>query len=157
MLKQIEIGGQMRPIQFGYSAKRRLDPIIKSMASKIEGDHIARFAQLATDAEFQIRLLKIGLEEGDRISAKKLDVQTHFAENQICDWVDERPEAVFEAIQIYTDQMLTIQAKQNGIDPGEFKARVMGTASNTTGKPNGTPSKESGADASASVSGNSTT
>jgi hypothetical protein len=157
MLKQIKIGGQERPIQFGYSAKRRLDPILRKMASETEGDSIAKFAQLATNIEFQIQLLKIGLEEGERIQSQKVGVESPIHETTICDWIDERPEVVYEAITVYTDQMLTIQAKQNGEDPGEFKARVMGTASNTKGKASGTPSNASAVDASDLASWNSTT
>lgn len=141
MLKQIEIGGQMRPIQFGYGAKRRLDPIIRKMSAEL-GHDAAGMAALATDIEFQIQLIKVGLEEGTRVAEQKLTVTNPIAETTICDWIDERPEAVFEAMQIYTDQTLTIQAKQNGMEPGEYKRKVLG-ASSTPASQTGTPSNES--------------
>lgn len=139
MLKQILIGGEERPIHFGYGAKRRLDPIIRQMATAVRGlvpaDEYDRLLAspaslgilLAQDVEFQIQLLKIGLEEGDRI-ARRSTVFTPIEPETICDWMDENPEAILEAIKTYGDQSLAIMAKQAGEEPEKFRARVMGEA-----------------------------
>jgi hypothetical protein len=147
MLKQINIGGKMRPIHFGYAAKRRLDPIILSLSQRLMAanddnlDPTQLGITMYTDLEFQIQLLKIGLEEGQRVASKALTIEG-IDETEILDWLDENPEAILEAITIYSDQQMTIAAKKAGEDPEKFKARMMGTT-NTQEKPNGTPSSAS--------------
>lgn len=148
MLKQINIGGALRPIHFGYGAKRRLDPLIREISIKLMEqnggnlDSTQLGMTMYTDLEFQIQLLKAGLEEGQRVSEKALTVRQPIDETEILDWLDERPEAVLEAITIYSDQQMTIAAKKLGEEPEKFKARMM-TAAGIPENPNGIPSNES--------------
>jgi hypothetical protein len=149
MLKTINIGGQQRPILFGFNAKRRLDPILRETAKRFAADNGGTVKQeqlgllIYTDAETQITLLKIGLEEGQRFAdGAKMPHEIH--ETTIADWLDDRPEAINEAIEIYTDQQLTIQARRIGEEPEKFIAMARGevVTSILTENQNGTPSSE---------------
>jgi hypothetical protein len=153
MLKTILIGGEQRPILFGFNSKRRLDPILRVTAKKLAEENGGTFSNeqlgtlVYTDAHTQITLIKIGLEEGRRF-ADGVKLPTDIHEATIADWLDERPEAINEAIEIYTEQQLTIQARRIGEDPEKFIAKVMSrgetpTDSSTTVRPNGTPSSAS--------------
>jgi hypothetical protein len=149
MLKTINIGGQERPILFGFNAKRRLDPILRETAKKLAAENGGTVQNeqlgilLYTDAETQISLLRIGLEEGQRFAdGKRFSTEIH--ETEIADWLDARPEAINEALEIYTDQQLTIQARRIGEEPEKFIARARGevVTSILTENQNGTPSSE---------------
>jgi len=150
MVKTILIGGELRPILFGFNAKRRLDPILRETAKKLAAENGGTVQNeqlgilLYTDAETQISLLKIGLEEGQRFATgAKIPHDIH--ETEIADWLDDRPEAINEALEIYTDQQLTIQARRIGEEPEKFIAMARGEAvtSNSKEKANGTPLSES--------------
>lgn len=149
MLKTILIGGEQRPILFGFNAKRRLDPILRETAKKMAEENGGQISQeqlgtlIYTDADTQITLIKIGLEEGRRF-ADNAKIPTDIHETTIADWLDARPEAINEAIEVYTEQQLTIQAKRIGEDPEKFIAKVMGREqtpadSTTTENQNRTP------------------
>lgn len=139
MLKQIEIGGEKRPILYGFQAVRRLKPILKTYYQQYTDtlqalpgeDAAARQIRIAssvfTDENFQIQLLKVGLEEGLRVANNEL-VTKDIPEVRIADWVDGRPESLMEAVSIWTEQTTVLNARKNGQDPGEALARVMGTA-----------------------------
>lgn len=141
-MEQIKIGGKSRHIHFGFGAKRRLDPIIQARAKELGMDatNTTTFGlQLFNDIDFIIQLLKIGLEEGQRIADQKTIVENPIDPATICDWMDEDPEAINAAIEIYGNQQVAIMAKRARMEPGEFLA--MATSSKES--PNGTDLSES--------------
>jgi hypothetical protein len=154
MLKQINIGQENRPIHFGYAAKRRLDAIIQKIAINLCDDHptmgmnivqntAAMGAILTNSTEFQIQLLKVGLEEGHKIATGQKTV-TDISEDTICAWLDADPRSIDEALVLYAEQSTIIAAKKAGEDPEKFKAKMIGNEeASTPENPSGTPSNES--------------
>jgi hypothetical protein len=156
MLKTILIGDEKRPIHFGYGAKRRLDTIIQKLTIDLSSAHpsmgvalmqnrAAVGAILVGNTEFQIQLLKVGLEEGRRI-ATGLRVVEEIDETTICAWLDVDPRPLDEALELYAEQTTIIAAKKAGEDVEKYKAKMMAemvAGSNLTENPNGTVSSAS--------------
>lgn len=103
MLKQINIGGELRPIHFGIWALSQISEALNIDQSKIlEGMFVTKLAD-------QITIIRIGLIEGAKKIARhygvKLSPEILSLDNEtVADWLDADPEALDGATSLYFEQ-----------------------------------------------------
>lgn len=129
-IKTVRIGGEERPVHFGMNAMRQIQPVLQAkLKSKMNGhgesSAVKAAIEVFTDLDFQIFLIKTGLQEGERIAMKSTTSPPAIPDLLICDWLDENPEAIEQTIEIYNEQTIAAQARKNGMPVEEFKAKVM--------------------------------
>lgn len=103
MLKQIKIGGEMRPINFGLWALSEISEALHLDQSKIlEGMFVTKLAD-------QITIVRIGLVEGAKKLARHFGVKPsqeilNLDDETLADWLDADPEALDGATSLYFEQ-----------------------------------------------------
>jgi len=113
----IEIGGEKRPVYFGFRALAVLAQSVKIQYHQITS------TEFLSDLSNQVLLIKVGLEEGARRNAESSSIEIEI--NTIYDWLDDRPQALDEILGVFTEDVLTIQAKKTGQDPKKLIAATM--------------------------------
>jgi hypothetical protein len=96
MIKEINIGGQQRPVRFGFNALAEF--------CKLTGVKIGNIDALGSNMDFgHIRaLVYCGLKDG----ARKAGVNFNATVEDVGDWMDESKEAIAEAF----DEFIASQA-----------------------------------------------
>jgi len=103
MLRQIEIGGVLRPIHFGLWALKTIAQELGIDQSKILG------GLFVTEIEQQIAILRIGLQEGEKKHMREYGIvaplQTlQLTDEDVASWLDDRPAALDEGVSLYFEQ-----------------------------------------------------
>jgi len=103
MLRQIEIGGFLRPIHFGLWALKTIAQELGIDQSKILG------GLFVTEIEQQIAILRIGLQEGEKKYMREYRIVAPLQTLQLTDedvaaWLDDRPAALDEGVSLYFEQ-----------------------------------------------------
>lgn len=103
MLKQINIGGELRPIHFGLWALSQISEELNLDQTKLlEGIFVTKLAD-------QITIVRIGLVEGAKKLARHYGVKVtpeilNLNNETVADWLDANPDALDGATSIYFEQ-----------------------------------------------------
>ena len=98
-LKKIAIGGEMRPIHFGFAAL--------SQWCELSGLGLNDLGRLGENLSLHnaINLIYVGLKHG----ARKSKVEFNYTADDIADWIDDEGMDIFnEAMEIFGSQMAKI-------------------------------------------------
>jgi len=95
MVKEIDFGGQKRPVKFGWNALATFGDLTGTGLNDL-----IKFSNEMTFSEVLV-LIYAGLKEGARASGVTFDI----IQEQIGDWLDEDTGKVQEFIEIFQDQM----------------------------------------------------
>ena len=102
-LKKIAIGGEMRPIHFGFAAL--------SQWCELSGLGLQDLGRIGENLSLAnaINLIYVGLKHG----ARKTKVEFNYTADDIADWIDDEGMEVFnEAMQLFGEQMAKINPEQ---------------------------------------------
>tara|TARA_Y100000593_G_scaffold92333_1_gene183570 strand:- start:603 stop:953 length:351 start_codon:yes stop_codon:yes gene_type:complete len=102
-LKKIAIGGEMRPIHFGFAAL--------SQWCELSGLGLEDLSDIGNKLSLAnaINLIYVGLKHGARKSKEDFDMEA----DDVADWIDDEGMDVFnEAMNLFADQMAKITPEQ---------------------------------------------
>jgi len=97
MINYIELGGEKRPIKFGFWALAVFCDKVK-----IKLEQLDSFVENLTLMD-TIVLIHTGLQDGARVEKKEFNIEL----TQIADWLEARPEALTEAFEVYSESKKT--------------------------------------------------
>jgi len=91
MIKHVEIGGESRPVKFGFAALMEF--------TEANGYTMANLDTLGDNMKLKdaIYLVWCGLKHGARIDKKPFP----FSIEDIADWLDDKPEAMEEILAVF--------------------------------------------------------
>jgi hypothetical protein len=104
MTHDIKIGGQTRPVKFGFNSM--------ALFGELTGYKLAQMQNLGAELTMRdvITLMWCGLKEGARKAGKEFDASM----DDVGDWIDESPEAISGMMNIYTkSQAPAVKKKAN--------------------------------------------
>ena len=93
MVKKVNIGGEERPVKFGFAALMQFTDATGYTLAQL--DSIGDSLTLSQ----AIELIKAGLKQGARIEGEKFNATSE----EIADWLDESPEALEQVLAVFTE------------------------------------------------------
>jgi len=93
MVKKVNIGGEERPVKFGFAALMQFTDATGYTLAQL--DSIGDSLTLSQ----AIELIKAGLKQGARIEGEKFNATSE----EIADWLDETPEALEQVLTVFTE------------------------------------------------------
>ena len=93
MVKEVNIGGEERPVKFGFAALMQFTDATGYTLAQL--DSIGDSLTLSQ----AIELIKAGLKQGARIEGEKFNATSE----EIADWLDETPEALEQVLAVFTE------------------------------------------------------
>jgi hypothetical protein len=93
MVKKVNIGGEERPVKFGFAALMQFTDATGYTLAQL--DSIGDSLTLSQ----AIELIKAGLKQGARIEGEKFNATSE----EIADWLDETPEALEQVLAVFTE------------------------------------------------------
>jgi hypothetical protein len=93
MVKKVNIGGDERPVKFGFAALMQFTDATGYTLAQL--DSIGDSLTLSQ----AIELIKAGLKQGARIEGEKFNATSE----EIADWLDETPEALEQVLAVFTE------------------------------------------------------
>ena len=102
-LKKIAIGGEMRPLHFGFAAL--------SQWCEMSGLGLQDLARVGENLSLinAINLIYVGLKHG----ARKSKDDFNYTSDDIADWIDDEGMDIFnEAMEIFSDQMAKMNPEE---------------------------------------------
>jgi hypothetical protein len=102
MIKNYQIGGELRPVKFGFNALR--------IFGDLTGLSIAKMETLGADMSFDhlIKLVYCGLIDGARVEKKEFTATL----DDVGDWLDEDKGLMMEMFQEFAASMAQPQEKK---------------------------------------------
>jgi hypothetical protein len=91
MTKHINLGGEDRPVKFGFAALMNFTDMSGYKLNELDklGDNMT-----LTDA---VKLIYCGLKNGSRVERQKFNHQLE----DVADWLDESPTAINEVLELF--------------------------------------------------------
>tara|TARA_R100000951_G_scaffold57125_1_gene47975 strand:- start:2788 stop:3090 length:303 start_codon:yes stop_codon:yes gene_type:complete len=93
MVKKVNIGGEERPVKFGFAALMQFTDATGYTLAQL--DSIGDSLTLSQ----AIELIKAGLKQGARVEGEKFNATSE----EIADWLDESPEALEQVLAVFTE------------------------------------------------------
>ena len=93
MVKKVNIGGEERPVKFGFAALMQFTDATGYTLAQL--DSIGDSLTLSQ----AIELIKAGLKQGARVEGEKFNATSE----EIADWLDETPEALEQVLAVFTE------------------------------------------------------
>jgi len=93
MVKKVNIGGEERPVKFGFAALMQFTDATNYTLAQL--DSIGDSLTLSQ----AIELIKAGLKQGARVEGEKFNATSE----EIADWLDESPEALEQVLAVFTE------------------------------------------------------
>jgi len=93
LVKKVNIGGEERPVKFGFAALMQFTDATGYTLAQL--DSIGDSLTLSQ----AIELIKAGLKQGARIEGEKFNATSE----EIADWLDETPEALEQVLAVFTE------------------------------------------------------
>ena len=93
MVKKVNIGGEERPVKFGFAALMQFTDATGYTLAQL--DSIGDSLTLSQ----AIELIKAGLKQGARLEGEKFNATSE----EIADWLDETPEALEQVLAVFTE------------------------------------------------------
>jgi hypothetical protein len=106
MIQEIEIGGSLRPVKFGFNSL--------ALFGELTGYKVAQMQSLGSELTMKdvITLMWCGLKEGARKQGKEFNASIE----DVGDWIDEAPEAISGMMNIYSSsQAPPVKKKANPV------------------------------------------
>jgi len=100
----VEIGGEKRPVRFGFNAM--------AMFGTMTGLKISEIEKISSNMTIQnaISLVYCGLKDGARKAGKPFD----HTETDVADWLDERTQALSEILGVFVSSQANTVKKKAG-------------------------------------------
>jgi len=93
MVKKVKIGGEERPVKFGFAALMQFTDATGYKLADL--DKIGESLSLSEALE----LVRAGLKQGARVEKESFNYELE----DIADWLDESPEALEQILAIFTE------------------------------------------------------
>jgi len=93
MVKKVKIGGEERPIKFGFAALMQFTDATGYKLADL--DKIGESLSLSEALE----LVRAGLKQGARVEKESFNYELE----DIADWLDDSPEALEQILAIFTE------------------------------------------------------
>lgn len=93
MVKKIKIGGEERPVKFGFAALMQF--------TDTTGYTLAQLDTLGDSLTLSqaIELVRAGLKQGARVEGEKFNATPE----EVADWLDDSPGALEEVLEVFTN------------------------------------------------------
>jgi len=93
MVKKIKIGGEERPVKFGFAALMQF--------TDATGYTLAQLDTLGDSLTLSqaIELVRAGLKQGARVEGEKFNATPE----EVADWLDDSPGALEEVLEVFTN------------------------------------------------------
>ena len=93
MVKKIKIGGEERPVKFGFAALMKF--------TDVTGYTLAQLDTLGDSLTLSqaIELVRAGLKQGARVEGEKFNATPE----EVADWLDDSPGALEEVLEVFTN------------------------------------------------------
>jgi hypothetical protein len=93
MVKKIKIGGEERPVKFGFAALMQF--------TDATGYTLAQLDTLGNSLTLSqaIELVRAGLKQGARVEGEKFNATPE----EVADWLDDSPGALEEVLEVFTN------------------------------------------------------
>jgi len=93
MVKKVKIGGEQRPVKFGFAALMQFTDATGYKLADL--DKIGESLSLSEALE----LVRAGLKQGARVEKENFNYELE----DIADWLDDSPEALEQILAIFTE------------------------------------------------------
>jgi len=93
MVKKVKIGGEQRPVKFGFAALMQFTDATGYKLADL--DKIGESLSLSEALE----LVRAGLKQGARVEKESFNYELE----DIADWLDDSPEALEQILAIFTE------------------------------------------------------
>jgi hypothetical protein len=97
MVKKVNIGGEERPVKFGFAALMQFTDATGYTLAQL--DSIGDSLTLSQ----AIELIRAGLKQGARVEGEKFNATPE----EVADWLDDSPEALEQVLAIFTESFTT--------------------------------------------------